>query len=110
MQKNSWFGHTVAQGDWPNTVRHFCDTQIASKIASFGPFSRNVCRVGVFFHTRETHMGSMEYRINKKEIFDRICVRIVQKKRIFKRGPGDSGGRLQLVNKYYSSRQLIKIW
>ena len=39
-------------------------------------------------------MGSIEYRINKEEIFDRICVRIVQKKRIFKRGPGDSGGRL----------------
>ena len=88
----------MAQGDRPNTVRHFCDTQIASKIASFGPFSRNVCRVGVFFHTRETHMGSIEYRINKEEIFDRICVRIVQKKRIFKRGPGDSGGRQLLVH------------
>ena len=87
----------MAQGDRPNTVRHFCDTQIASKIASFGPFSRNVCRVGVFFHTRETHMGSIEYRINKEEIFDRTCVRIVQKKQIFKRGPGDSGGRQKTV-------------
>ena len=43
-------------------------------------------------------MGSIECRISKEEIFDRTCVRIVQKKRIFKRGPGDSGGRQLLVH------------
>ena len=74
-------------------MRHFCDTQIASKIAGFGPFSRNVCCVGVFFLTWETHIGSIEQRIHEEEVFDRICVRYVQKRRIFKRGPGDSGGR-----------------
>ena len=79
-------------------MRHFCDTQIASKIAGFGPFSRNVCCVGVYFLTWETHIGSIEQRIHEKEVFDRTCVRDVQKRRIFKRGPGDSGGRLYNSN------------
>ena len=79
-------------------MRHFCDTQIASKIAGFGPFSQNVCCVGVFFLTWETHIGLIEQRIHEKEVFDRTCVRDVQKRRIFKRGPGDSGGRLKQVH------------
>ena len=36
-------------------------------------------------------MGLIEYRINEEEIFNQTCALIVQKKRIFKRGPGDNG-------------------
>ena len=36
-------------------------------------------------------MGSTEQSINEEEVFDRTCGRNVQKKPIYRRGPGDSG-------------------
>ena len=36
-------------------------------------------------------MGSIEQSINEEEVFHRTCVRNVQKKPIYKRGPGDTG-------------------
>ena len=56
--------------------------------------------MGVFFLSWEPHIGSIEQRIHEKEVFDQTCVRDVQKRRIFKRGPGDSGGRLILMSAF----------
>ena len=38
-------------------------------------------------------MGSTEQSINEEEVFDRTCGRNVQKKPIYRRGPGDTGTR-----------------
>ena len=42
-------------------------------------------------------MGSTEQSINEEEVFDRTCGRNVQKKPIYRRGPGDSGMTLRLL-------------
>ena len=42
-------------------------------------------------------MGSTEQSINEEEVFDRTCGRNVQKKPIYRRGPGDSGITLVVV-------------
>ena len=44
-------------------------------------------------------MGSAEQSINEEEVFDRTCGRNVQKKPIYRRGPGDSGMTLIQVQK-----------
>ena len=42
-------------------------------------------------------MGSTEQSINEEEVFDQTCGRNVQKKPIYRRGPGDSGMTLILT-------------